>query len=192
MDQISSKKVQILESALELIRENGFHGCPISQVAKHASVASGSVYTYFESKDELIYELYRYVKSEVLKEISEKDDPKKNFEDRFFDFWDNLTSLYQERVAFQSFLEQFTSSPYNTESMQLETDPWGKWTEAFFREGVESGQLRPLNPKILSMMVMGSVISLIRFKTYFKTKTASASHDLHLISKIVWDGIKFQ
>src|SRR5690606_15171030 len=192
MDQNSSKKVQILESALELIRENGFHGCPISQVAKHASVASGSVYTYFESKDELIYELYRYVKSEVLKEISEKDDPKKNFEDRFFDFWDNLTSLYQERVAFQSFLEQFTSSPYNTESMQLETDPWGKWTEAFFREGVESGQLRPLNPKILSMMVMGSVISLIRFKTYFKTKTASASHDLHLISKIVWDGIKFQ
>ena len=192
MDHISSKKVQILESALELIRENGFHGCPISQVAKHASVAAGSVYTYFESKDEMIFELYRYVKSEVLKEISEKDDPKKNFEARFFDFWNNLTSLYQERVAFQSFLEQFTSSPYNTEMMQLETDPWGKWTEAFFREGVESGQLRPLNPKILSMMVMGSVISLIRFRTYFKTKTASASQDLHLIPKIVWDGIKFQ
>lgn len=192
MDPISSKKVQILESALELIRENGFHGCPISQVAKHASVAAGSVYTYFESKDEMIFELYRYVKSEVLKEISEKDDPKKNFEDRFFDFWNNLTSLYQERVAFQSFLEQFTSSPYNTETMQLETDPWGKWTEAFFREGVESGQLRPLNPKILSMMVMGSVISLIRFRTYFKTKTASASQDLHLIPQMVWDGIKFQ
>lgn len=192
MDQTPNKKVQILESALELIRENGFHGCPISQVAKHASVAAGSVYTYFESKDEMIFELYRYVKSEVLKEISEKDDPKKNFEDRFFDFWNNLTSLYQERVAFQSFLEQFTSSPYNTETMQLETDPWGKWTEAFFREGVESGQLRPLNPKILSMMVMGSVISLIRFKTYFKTKTASASEDLHLIPRMVWDGIKFQ
>ncbi|WP_026967755.1 TetR/AcrR family transcriptional regulator [Algoriphagus terrigena] len=192
MDQISSKKVQILESALELIREKGFHGSPISQVAKHASVAAGSVYTYFESKDEMIFELYRYVKSEVLKEISEKDDPKKNFEDRFFDFWNNLTSLYQERVAFQSFLEQFTSSPYNTETMQLETDPWGRWTEAFFREGVESGQLRPLNPKILSMMVMGSVISLIRFRTYFKTKTASASQDLHLIPQMVWDGIKFQ
>ncbi|GAA0878841.1 hypothetical protein GCM10009119_18090 [Algoriphagus jejuensis] len=192
MDQNTNKKILILESALELIRENGFHGCPISQVAKQASVAAGSVYTYFESKDEMILELHRYVKSEVLKEISEKDHPEKNFEARFFDFWNNLTSLYQERAAFQSFLEQFTSSPYNTETMQLESDPWGEWTEAFFKEGIESGQLRPLNPKILSMMVMGSAISLIRFKTYFKTKTASTAQDLHLIPKMVWDGIKFQ
>lgn len=192
MDQNTGKKVQILESALELIRENGFHGCPISQVAKQAAVAAGSVYTYFESKDEMILELYRFVKSEVMKEISEKDDPKKNFEDRFFDFWNNLTSLYQERPAFQSFLDQFSSSPYNTDAIQLENDPWGEWTVAFFKEGVESGYLRPLNPKILSIMVMGSIISLIRFKTYFKTKTASASQDLHLIPKMVWDGIKFQ
>lgn len=192
MDQNTGKKVQILESALELIRENGFHGCPISQVAKHASVAAGSVYTYFESKDEMILELYRYVKSEVMKEISEKDDPKKNFEERFFDFWNNLTSLYQERPAFQSFLDQFSSSPYNTDAIQLEDDPWGEWTVAFFKEGVESGYLRPLNPKILSIMVMGSIISLIRFKTYFKTKTASTSQEFHLIPKMVWDGIKFQ
>jgi AcrR family transcriptional regulator len=192
MEQISNKKVQILESALELIRENGFHGCPISQVAKHASVAAGSVYTYFESKDEMILELYRYVKSEVLKEISEKDDPNKHFEERFFDFWNNLTSLYQKRPAFQSFLDQFTSSPFNTDELQLENDPWGEWTVAFFKEGVESGHLRPLNPRILSIMVMGSIISLIRFKVYFKTKSASASEDLHLISKMVWDGIKNQ
>jgi hypothetical protein len=76
--------------------------------------------------------------------------------------------------------------------MQLENEPWGQWTEAFFKEGVEAGELRPLNPKILSMMVIGSAISLIRFKTYFKTKSASASQDLHLIPKMVWDGIKFQ
>lgn len=192
MDQIANKKVLILESALELIRENGFHGCPISQVAKQASVAAGSVYTYFESKDEMILELYRYVKLVVLEEIREKDDPEKNFEARFFDFWNNLTSLYREKPAFQSFLDQFTSSPYNTDTVQLEDDPWGRWTEAFFRAGVESGQLRPLNPKILSIMVMGSAISLIRYTTYFKAKTASASQDLHLIPKMVWDGIKFQ
>lgn len=184
--------MQILESALELIRENGFHGCPISQVAKHASVASGSVYTYFVSKDEMILELYRYVKSEVMKEISEKDDPKKNFQDRFYDFWNNLTSLYQERPAFQSFLDQFTSSPYNTDALQLENDPWGEWTVTFFKEGVESGQLRALNPRILAIMVMGSIISLIRFRIYFKTKSASAAQDLHLIPQMVWDGIKKQ
>jgi AcrR family transcriptional regulator len=192
MDQNSSKRVQILESALDLIKENGFHGCPISQVAKHACVAAGSVYTYFESKDEMILEVYRYVKNELLKEISKKDDPKKNFETRFFDFWNNLILLYLEKPAFQSFLDQFSSSPYNTDALQLEVDGWGAWMEAFFKEGVDSGELRPLNPKILSMMVMGSAISLIRFKVYFKAKTAASAQDLHLIPKMVWDGIKFQ
>ena len=191
MDHISNKKVQILESALELIREHGFHGCPISQVAKHASVAAGSVYTYFASKDEMILEVYRYVKGEVMKEISKKDDPEKKFEDRFFDFWNNLTSLYQARPAFQSFLDQFSSSPYNTDAIQLEEDPLGQWMEEFFREGVVSGNLKPLNPKILSLMVLGSIISVIRFTTYFKIKTANAAQDLHLIPTIVWDGIKF-
>lgn len=192
MDQTTGKKVQILESALELIRENGFHGCPISMVAKQAAVAAGSVYTYFESKDEMILEVHRYVKSEVMKEISQKDDPGKNFQERFFDFWNNLTSLYLERPAFQSFLDQFSSSPYNSDAIQLEPDPWGEWLNAFFREGVDSGQLRPLNPKILSLMVLGSIISLIRFRTYYKTKTASSAQDLHLIPQMVWDGIKFQ
>ncbi len=191
MEQNPSKKVQILESALELIKENGFHGCPISQVAKQASVAAGSVYTYFESKDEMILELYAYVKTEVAKKISEKDDPKKNFEARFFDLWNNVTSLYREKPAFQSFLDQFSSSPYNTEAVQLEYDPLGQWMEAFFKEGVESGQLKALNPKIISIMVLGSLISLVRFTTYFKAKTASAAQDLHLIPQMVWDGIKF-
>lgn len=192
MDQNSNKKVQILESALELIRENGFHGCPISQVAKHASVAAGSVYTYFSSKDEMILELFRYVKTEVAKRIGEKDDPKKNFEDRFFDLWDSVTLLYREKPAFQSFLDQFSSSPYNTEEVQLGEDPLGKWMESFFAEGIASGHLKQLNPKIISIMVMGSLISLVRFTTYFKAETASAAHDLHLIPKMVWDGIKFR
>ncbi len=192
MEQNSQKRVQILESALELIRENGFHGCPISQVAKRAGVAAGSVYTYFESKDEMILELHRYVKSVVYLEISEKDDPQKNFEERFFDFWNNLTLFYQEKPAFQSFLDQFTSSPYNTEATQLEDDPWGRWMEAFFGSGVETGQLRPINPKILRMMVIGSAISYIRFTTFYKAKLAASSDDLHLIPQMVWDGIKFQ
>lgn len=192
MNQNPSKKVQILESALELIRENGFHGSPISQVAKHAGVAAGTVYTYFESKDEMILEIYRYVKSELMKEISKKDDPKKNFEERFFDFWNNLILLYQEKPAFQSFLDQFSSSPYNTDALQLEVDKWGEWMEAFFKEGIDSGELRPLSPKILYMMVMGSAISLIRFTTYFKAMTAPSAKDLHLIPKMVWDGIKYQ
>ncbi|WP_226390542.1 TetR/AcrR family transcriptional regulator [Penaeicola halotolerans] len=86
MEQIAEKKKLVFESALELIKENGFHGSPMSMVAKKAGVAAGTIYTYFESKDELIVELYYYIKSKMLNEISEKDDPSLPFQERFFMF----------------------------------------------------------------------------------------------------------
>ena len=48
------KRTAIFESTLALVREQGFHGTPMSQVAKKAGVAAGTLYLYFESKDHLI------------------------------------------------------------------------------------------------------------------------------------------
>ena len=55
---IADKKEAILKSTLELIKDNGFHGTPISEIARHAGVASGTIYHYFSSKDAIIITLY--------------------------------------------------------------------------------------------------------------------------------------
>lgn len=190
MDQTQDKRILLLESALELIREHGFHGTPVSSVAKHAGVAAGTVYTYFKSKDELIVALYHHVKSGVLHEISSMDRQTDSFQDRFFALWENLIALYLNKPAYQNFLEQFASSPFNTPEVQSGPDPWGDWLVRFFQNGVESGTLKPLSPNILAVMVMGSVISLIRYKVYFKSKKSFAEQELQLIPQMVWDGIK--
>jgi AcrR family transcriptional regulator len=190
MDQIQDKRILLMESALELIRENGFHGTPVSSVAKHAGVAAGTVYTYFRSKDELIIALYHYVKAGLLKEISARDQVSDPFEHRFFALWNNLIEVYLAKPAYQNFLEQFVSSPFNSREIQQGPDPWGEWLNAFFKEGIESGDLKPLSPTILAVMVMGSVISLIRYKVYYKSKKSIAGEDLQLIPSMVWDGIK--
>ncbi|MDN3688495.1 TetR/AcrR family transcriptional regulator [Cyclobacterium jeungdonense] len=192
MEPIQDKKTMLFESALELIREHGFHGTPVSRVARHAGVASGTVYTYFKSKDEMILELYKYVKIKVMAEVSAKDSPELPFQHRFFAFWDNLTSLYLTKPAFQSFMEQFVSSPYNTPELQRSTDLWGAWLGKFFGEGVKEGALRPLSPQILAVMVIGNVISLVRYLTYFKSQTQSMKGELKQIPQMVWDGIKNQ
>lgn len=190
MEPTQDKKILLLESALELIRENGFHGTPVSSVAKHAGVAAGTVYTYFKSKDELIVALYHYVKAGLLKEISGLDKSENPFEDRFYALWENLIEVYLNKPAYQNFLEQFISSPYNSAEIQAGTDPWGEWLCLFFKSGVESGALKPLSPNILSVMVMGSIISLVRYKVYFKSKKTFGEKELQLIPQMVWDGIK--
>ena len=61
MHSLLDKKKCIIQSALDLIQEHGFHGCPVSMVAKNAGVAAGTIYTYFENKDSLIIGIYEYV-----------------------------------------------------------------------------------------------------------------------------------
>jgi AcrR family transcriptional regulator len=48
------KKQLIMDSALELFAENGFHATSMSQVAKKAGVSKGLAYNYFESKQEIL------------------------------------------------------------------------------------------------------------------------------------------
>jgi AcrR family transcriptional regulator len=48
------KKDLILDTALEVFATHGFHGSSISMIAKHAGIAKGLMYNYFDSKEELL------------------------------------------------------------------------------------------------------------------------------------------
>ncbi|MBP1999070.1 TetR/AcrR family fatty acid metabolism transcriptional regulator [Paenibacillus shirakamiensis] len=49
----------ILEAALKVIAENGFHGSQISKIAKEAGVADGTIYLYFKKKEDILISLFQ-------------------------------------------------------------------------------------------------------------------------------------
>lgn len=53
----SGKRSDIIKASMELISEQGFHGAPMSGIAAKAGVATGTIYRYFDSRNELITEL---------------------------------------------------------------------------------------------------------------------------------------
>lgn len=53
------KKQLIMDTALELFAENGFHATSMSQVAKKAGVSKGLAYNYFKSKQEILDEIIK-------------------------------------------------------------------------------------------------------------------------------------
>ena len=57
-EQIRKKKKElILQTALELFAENGFHATSINQIAKKAGISKGLTYNYFESKNNILEEI---------------------------------------------------------------------------------------------------------------------------------------
>ncbi len=52
------KRERILDAAVRVFAKSGFHATRVADVAKAAGVADGTIYLYFESKDELLRSLF--------------------------------------------------------------------------------------------------------------------------------------
>ena len=65
--QESGKRELILEGALRVFSQKGFHGATVEEVAEVAGVGKGTVYLYFGSKTDLFVS----VVEEKLKELQE-------------------------------------------------------------------------------------------------------------------------
>lgn len=52
-----SKKALIIENALELFANNGFHNTSINMIASRVGISKGLIYNYFNSKEDLIKEI---------------------------------------------------------------------------------------------------------------------------------------
>ncbi|GGZ31295.1 TetR family transcriptional regulator [Echinicola pacifica] len=165
----------------------------MSMVAKNSSVAAGTIYHYFESKDELIMELYHYLVAKVVDAAQSGDDDQLPFKERFMRFWHNMKKLYVQDRSIHRFMEQFYNSPYFTEEMEMTDNQWHNWMRNFFTDGINSGELRSgVKPEILSIMVHGTILSSVKVTIYHGKKMDMDQINLGHIAEIVWDGIKKQ
>jgi AcrR family transcriptional regulator len=65
------KRISIFDATLTLVLQTGFTGLRMADVAKKAGVATGTVYKYFPSKENLIDDLFLHQKEIKLKEMTE-------------------------------------------------------------------------------------------------------------------------
>jgi TetR/AcrR family fatty acid metabolism transcriptional regulator len=50
---------QIIDAAVVIIAENGFHQAQVSRIAKQAGVADGTIYLYFKNKEDILISLFQ-------------------------------------------------------------------------------------------------------------------------------------
>jgi TetR/AcrR family transcriptional regulator, fatty acid metabolism regulator protein len=67
------RRRQILDAAIRVFARQGFHACRVSDIAREAGVAYGLVYHYFNSKDQVLNELFVERWSVLLAAIEEVD-----------------------------------------------------------------------------------------------------------------------
>ncbi|MFC1731557.1 TetR/AcrR family transcriptional regulator [Bacteroidota bacterium] len=132
-----NKKNLIMETALELFANEGFHAVSISKIAKTAGISKGLMYNYFESKEELIQEIVFKGFDDIMKLF----DPNKDgilTDDEFDYFIDESFRLLVEnrrfwKLYFSIILQPSVMGLVHDKLMKM-LNPLIKTTVAFFEQ----------------------------------------------------------
>ena len=78
------KRKKIVDKAWELFAKNGYKETKVEDITKDLGISKGNFYTYFATKDELLYEVLGKIKKEInrnLENINVNQVPEKVLED---------------------------------------------------------------------------------------------------------------
>ena len=102
----------ILEAALALFAERGYHGTSIPAVLEQAGVGASSLYRLFDGKEALVNAVFRDAKGRLAQALTAGLDPNAEPRALFDAFWARLADFSaREPLAFR-FLELQDHTPY--------------------------------------------------------------------------------
>jgi len=158
------KRTAVIHAALDLVAEHGFHGAPMSAVAERADVAAGTIYRYFENKDALILETFRFLADMLQKIVIEGYPEGGGVRERYLHVEATLMRHLVGSPRELRFLEQFQNSPYGAhrrrELMLGKGDR--NLVLDLFEEGRREGVVKDLPIPILYALAFGPLIQICR------------------------------
>jgi AcrR family transcriptional regulator len=82
------KRNAILDAAIGVFATRGVWSTPTSAISRAASVAEGTLFTYFSTKDELVNELYRTLKLELADVLLATFPKTADLRSKFYHLWE--------------------------------------------------------------------------------------------------------
>ena len=65
----SDKPQQIIEAAVRVFARKGYYNSRVSDIAREAGIAAGTIYLYFETKDDILVTLFREKMAEFVSSL---------------------------------------------------------------------------------------------------------------------------
>ncbi|OWZ83512.1 TetR/AcrR family transcriptional regulator [Natranaerobius trueperi] len=159
------KRNQILTGAAKVFSLKGYHSTKIQEIANEAGVGKGTVYEYFDSKENLFIEMIRIGTKKYQKIINDSlSQP--------LSIWEKLTLVLEREANFLWENQEIARLILNSESRIVIENELYDWLlevrnsilemyEAAFKEAIERGEIRPGNVKLYARMLKGWEIEVI-------------------------------
>ncbi|MFC2948596.1 TetR/AcrR family transcriptional regulator [Virgibacillus sediminis] len=155
---------QIIEAAVQVIAENGYHASQVSKIAKKAGVADGTIYLYFKNKEDVLISVFTEKMGQFINRITESIEKKGNASDKLLALIDmHFRQLSEDRyLAIVTQLELRQSKAELRLQINKVLHPYLKVIDQVIEEGMQEGVFpRDLNVRLVRQMVFGTLDEVV-------------------------------
>ncbi|WP_188453469.1 TetR/AcrR family transcriptional regulator [Virgibacillus oceani] len=164
MKKNKPKYKQIIEAAVEVIAENGYHASQVSKIAKKAGVADGTIYLYFANKEDILVSLFEEKMGQFIEKITNSINQKQSVSEKLL----TLIEMHFRQLAENHHLAIVTQIELRQSNKDLRLKinkvlkPYLATIDLIINEGVEEKIFRnDLNLPLVRQMIFGTLDEIV-------------------------------
>jgi TetR/AcrR family transcriptional regulator, cholesterol catabolism regulator len=149
-------KEAFFDAAVAVLAEHGVEGMTMDRVASAASVAKGSLYHYFSSKQELLQFVYAKLTDPIFDDLTETVARKQTATEKVASHLHTLLEHVAKHArVFRLLFNDDTAHGLLQSSERRCHEVAGKLLAEIFTQGITEGIFRPADPLVLARMFLG-------------------------------------
>lgn len=155
---------QIIEAAVEVVAENGYHASQVSKIAKKAGVADGTIYLYFKNKEDILISVFEEKMGQFIEKIANGISTMNNADEKLFKLIEmHLRQLSEDHhLAIVTQLELRQSDTKLRLKINQVLKPYLIVIDDIIKEGTREKVFRDnLNTPLVRQMIFGTLDEVV-------------------------------
>lgn len=185
--RISPRKEKIFRAAAELFREKGYTASSMRDLASKVNLEVSSLYSHIRSKEEILIDICFQCAENYMTGINaiiEKNQTTVESLKEVIALHVNIALKDETSVTVFNDEWKHLSEPHLGRFLALRNDYEFK-LESIIRQGIQSGQIRDLEPKL----IMNTLLSSLHWLHYWKKRTVSPKKLIDQMKEIICNGL---
>ncbi|MCK4418806.1 TetR/AcrR family transcriptional regulator [Candidatus Aerophobetes bacterium] len=185
---------QILQAAEKLFAKKGFYPTTIDEIAKEAKSAKGTIYLYFNNKEDLFFSVIETKLDILLNKIQEAVEKPGSASQRIKTAISIHLKFLEENKNFFKVMQSFPEGLKKKLERKLKgrvVEKQSRYIEildGLIQEAIDRKEIKALDSKKLAVILMGIVHSLTVYWISQREKK-SLSSDKSLAWQVFWEGV---
>jgi len=182
----------IIDAALEVFAEKGFHNATIAEIARKAHVSEATVYEYCGSKEDLLFSIPEEITRSSVERVESILPFVKGAENRLRAVVYGYYQVYRDNPQYSSLV--LLDLKHNRKFMQTEGYHMVRKAAGILlgviKEGIESGEFRSdIGPQLVRSMVLGT-IEHVFFRWHLMERQEELPDLVDSVMDIIMGGIR--